>query len=189
MIKIDPITELPIRSKEGFCIHADINEPGEMIGFIDQTHPFVGYTDPNSTKKKVQCSLSCQSAADDFQILTDVFGKGDQFFRTGDLMRVDAEGFVFFVDRIGDTFRWKGENVSTTEVAAVASKLATVQEVNVYGVTVPEADGRCGMIAVKVSSDPAAYLGQWYQDLSVLPAYARPVFVRILLGGQWQVCW
>ena len=114
-----------------------------------------------------------------------MFGKGDQFFRTGDLMRIDAEGFVFFVDRIGDTFRWKGENVSTTEVAAVASKLATVQEVNVYGVSVPEADGRCGMIAVKVaSSDPAGHFGQWYHDLSVLPAYARPVFVRILQGGK-----
>ena len=93
-------------------------------------------------------------------------------------MRQDAQGFFYFVDRIGDTFRWKGENVSTTEVAGVIAAVPGVTDVAVYGVTIPNADGRAGMAAVVVTRD--FELTNLRQALTSLPAYARPVAVRIL---------
>ncbi|MCH2222928.1 MAG: AMP-binding protein, partial [Dechloromonas sp.] len=103
-VEYDPDTGEPVRDENGFCIKTDPGEPGEAIGKVgdDVRTRFEGYNDEAATKKK---------------ILHDVFEKGDMWFRTGDLMSKDAEGYIFFVDRIGDTFRWKGENVSTNEVA------------------------------------------------------------------------
>jgi fatty-acyl-CoA synthase len=144
----------PVRDERGFCIECDVDEPGEVIGKImkDASKPgqrFEGYASEAETDRK---------------ILHDVFKKGDVWFRTGDLMRKDKNGYFYFVDRIGDTFRWKGENVSTTEVEEVVGQFDGILEANVYGVQIPGRDGRAGM---------ADHLAQQ------LPEYARPVFLRI----------
>src|SRR5262249_28149432 len=105
---------------------------------------------------------------------------GDSFFRTGDLLKQDAKGYFYFIDRIGDTFRWKGENVSTQEVAEALASFPGVDMVNVYGVSVPGSDGRAGMAALIVSGpeefDPRAF---YAHAVTALPAYAVPVFVRL----------
>ena len=107
-----------------------------------------------------------------------MFEKGDAWFRTGDLMRKDEGGYFYFVDRIGDTFRWKGENVSTSEVAEAIDRFPGVVEANVYGVPVPGKDGRAGMAALVVDGklDFAALRAHLVRSL---PDYARPVFIRI----------
>lgn len=112
--------------------------------------------------------------------LHDVFTKGDMYFNTGDTFTVDEDGFVYFHDRVGDTFRWKGENVATTEVADIMNMADYIQEANVYGVAVPGHEGRAGMAAVTVTE------GQEFDSAAVfkhvqnqLPAYARPLFIRI----------
>ncbi|MFZ4686640.1 MAG: AMP-binding enzyme, partial [Hyphomonadaceae bacterium] len=124
---------------------------------------FDGYNDEKQSQKK---------------ILTDVFARGDRWFRTGDLMKMDADQYIYFVDRVGDTFRWKGENVSTSEVEIAISSMPGVKHAIVYGVAVPGQDGRAGMAAItpKEGVDLAAL----YAHLtSNLPAYARPAFVRL----------
>src|SRR6202012_5141592 len=112
------------------------------------------------------------------KILRYVFKKGDSWFRTGDLMRRDEHGYFYFVDRIGDTFRWKGENVATSEVAEALGVIPGIKEANVYGVAVPGQEGRAGMAALVVDAtfDPKL-LGVRLKDN--LPAYARPVFLRV----------
>jgi fatty-acyl-CoA synthase len=167
LVKFDVEAALPVRDAAGRCLRCAVNEVGEAIGQIMDDRGatrFEGYTDDAASGQKV---------------LRDVFFAGDAWYRTGDLMRQDAQGFFYFVDRIGDTFRWKGENVSTTEVAGVIAAVPGVTDVAVYGVTIPNADGRAGMAAVVVTQD--FELTKLRQALAVnLPAYARPVFVRIL---------
>lgn len=164
IIKFDPITEAPVRDKNGFCIDADIHEAGEYISRIESNHPlrrFDGYSDPKATQKK---------------ILQNVFQMGDQYFRSGDLLKRDQDYFVYFVDRIGDTFRWKGENCSTAEVASVLSTV--VSECVVYGMTIPGQDGRCGMALIQPNKD--INFSKIYAHLNAeLPPYAIPVFLRI----------
>jgi fatty-acyl-CoA synthase len=109
-------------------------------------------------------------------VLRDVFKPGDAWFRTGDLMRKDASGFFYFVDRLGDTFRWKGENVSTTEVAEAIMAFPDIAEATVYGVEIPGHDGRAGMAAVVGMPNLAALRAHLAERL---PAYARPVFLRL----------
>eukprot|EP01098_Paradermamoeba_levis_P004101 TRINITY_DN1788_c0_g1_i1.p1 TRINITY_DN1788_c0_g1~~TRINITY_DN1788_c0_g1_i1.p1 ORF type:complete len:631 (+),score=216.09 TRINITY_DN1788_c0_g1_i1:78-1970(+) len=166
IIKFNIEKEEPVRGADGFCIEAKTGESGEMLGQIvdgDPTRYFRGYTDPKATEKK---------------LIRDVFVKGDVWFRTGDLLRSDSEGFVYFVDRIGDTFRWKGENVSTNEVAEVISSSPGVQEVNVYGVHVPRHEGRAGMAQIIASSEFS--LEKLYSHVHHnLPSYAAPLFLRI----------
>jgi fatty-acyl-CoA synthase len=124
--------------------------------------------------------------------MRDVFEPGDAWFRTGDLLRRDAEGFYYFVDRLGDTFRWKGENVATQEVAEACDAFPGVELSAVYGVEVPGAEGRAGMAALVLEPgadfDPAAFHAHVE---SRLPAYARPAFVRLLprveLTGTFKV--
>jgi fatty-acyl-CoA synthase len=107
-----------------------------------------------------------------------VFAKDDTWFRTGDLMRKDADGYFYFVDRIGDTFRWKGENVSTTEVEETIGEFHGIAEASVYGVQVPGQDGRAGMAAIVVNGNfEIADLREHLRKK--LPAYARPLFLRI----------
>ncbi|MGB0062659.1 AMP-binding enzyme, partial [Candidatus Binatus sp.] len=124
---------------------------------------FEGYADRAATERK---------------ILRNVFEHGDAWYRTGDLMRRDEAGFFYFVDRIGDTFRWKGENVSTVEVAATVSKSPGVTETVVYGVPIPGNEGRAGMIAAVVREpfDLAAFRRYLVGELA---EYARPLFLRI----------
>jgi fatty-acyl-CoA synthase len=107
-----------------------------------------------------------------------VFGPGDAWVRTGDLMRKDEKGFFYFVDRIGDTFRWKGENVATSEVSESICAFPGVTHANVYGVAIPNSEGRAGMAALVV--EPDLDLRTFRKHLIIrLPPYARPVFLRV----------
>ncbi|MEO0591401.1 MAG: long-chain-acyl-CoA synthetase [Pseudomonadota bacterium] len=165
IVKFDVIEEEPIRGPDGFCQPADPDEPGEALGRIGTSgrEAFKGYHDKKATEQK---------------ILTDVFEIGDKWFRTGDLVRRDADGYVYFVDRIGDTYRWKGENVATNEVSDVVSKYPGIETANAYGVEVPGADGRAGMVAVTVH-DGFEMSGLAEHCKEHLPPYAVPLFVRV----------
>ncbi len=164
-VKFDVVEEEPVRGADGFCIKTDPGEPGEAIGKVgdDVRTRFEGYNDEAATKKK---------------ILHDVFEKGDMWFRTGDLMSKDAEGYIYFIDRIGDTFRWKGENVSTNEVAEFVARAPGIATANIFGVSVPGTDGRAGMAAI--TTDGEVDFDGLYAWLSEqLPKYAIPLFIRV----------
>lgn len=185
LLRTDPEDPtIPLRdSKTGLCIRCNVGEVGLMVMPIDpkgRERRFDGYTDPKATSKK---------------ILTDVRVKGDKCFNTGDLLSRDAEGFFYWSDRVGDTFRWKGENCSTTEVETVFSKCDGIYDCCVYGVAVPDCDGRAGMAIIALTVDAAsAGIGssragsfdveKVQQACAVLPAYARPMFLRIKLEGE-----
>ncbi|HYE42271.1 MAG TPA: long-chain-acyl-CoA synthetase [Caulobacteraceae bacterium] len=165
LVKFDLENEEPVRGAGGLCVEARPGEIGEALGEIgqDARHAYTGYADKAASEKK---------------ILRDVFKRGDAFFRTGDLMRQDDAGYLYFVDRIGDTFRWKGENVSTTEVAERLAGFPGVREVTVYGVPVPGAEGKAGMAALV--TDPGFEIAALKQHVDhELPAYAQPVFIRL----------
>jgi fatty-acyl-CoA synthase len=168
VVRFDVEHQQPVRNAEGFCERCDADEPGEVIGRIvnDPERPgnrFEGYAAANQNENK---------------ILQDVFEKGDAWFRTGDLMRKDERGYFYFVDRVGDTFRWKGENVSTSEVAEAINTFPGVEDANVYGVTVVGRDGRAGMAAIVCEGQ--CDLGALHAHLRAnLPDYARPLFLRI----------
>ena len=163
IVKHDADTGLPVRGADGLCLKAMVGEPGEALGFISNPAQFEGYTNAEDNARK---------------IVRDVFVADDTWFRTGDLMRVDAAGHHYFVDRIGDTFRWKGENVSTLEVANMLSSAPGVADVMVYGVNVPHADGKAGMAHLTAGKDfdLAAFADH---VMSRLARYAQPVFLRI----------
>jgi fatty-acyl-CoA synthase len=167
LVKFDVAAGVPARDAAGRCVRCAVGESGEALGQILTSQAgtrFEGYTDAAATGGK---------------ILTDVFASGDAWYRTGDLMRQDAQGFFYFVDRVGDTFRWKGENVSTGEVTAVLTACPGVEDAAVYGVPVANADGRAGMAALVVSADfELAALHRLVGER--LPAYARPLFVRLV---------
>ena len=166
LIKIDPVTEEPMRNEEGFCIDAEIGEPGEAIGPIKNDDPrlrYDGYKDQKASEKKV---------------LHDVFELGDNWFRTGDLLRRDKLNYFYFVDRLGDTYRWKGENVSTNEVAEAVSSFEGIEIANVYGVEVPGREGRAGMAALTL--DRQIDYAKFFEHVTAaLPDYAVPIFLRI----------
>ena len=168
LVKGDALSGEPARDGNGFCIRCATGEVGEALGRIrgdasSSGGEFEGYTSVRDSEQKV---------------LRDVFERGDAWYRTGDLMRMDASGFFYFVDRIGDTFRWKGENVSTTEVAAVITAFPGILEANVYGVRVPGTEGAAGMAAIV--SDGALDLAALRKHLArSLPPYARPLFLCI----------
>ncbi|KAL0968674.1 hypothetical protein UPYG_G00270050 [Umbra pygmaea] len=166
IIKYDIVREEPLRNSDGFCIKAATGEAGLLVSKITKIAPFNGYArDLKQTEKKR---------------LNDVFVKGDQYFNTGDLLWIDEENFVHFQDRIGDTFRWKGENVSTNEVSDILTMMPCIQEANVYGVKVPGHEGRAGMAAVRLNEDEHFdCTGTFRHVSSYLPAYARPRFIRI----------
>jgi fatty-acyl-CoA synthase len=167
LIRHDVATCMPERDAAGLCIACEPDEPGEAIGLIldasdSPARLFDGYTDPGASAKKE---------------LRDVFTRGDRWFRTGDLMRKDAAGYYYFVDRIGDTFRWKGENVSTTEVAGVLRAYSGIVDAAVYGVVVPGHEGRAGMAAI-TTNDHFEFAGLRDHLTANLPKYARPLFIR-----------
>ena len=168
LVKFDIDTNEPVRGDSGFCIRCEASEAGEALGRIASGAStaelrFDGYSNPEDTKRKV---------------LRDVFEKGDAWFRTGDLLRMDQSGNFYFVDRIGDTFRWKGENVSTMEVSLALLEFPGVVDATVYGVALPGHDGRAGMAAlvVKPGFESAGLLE--HLD-SRLPRYAHPLFIRL----------
>lgn len=170
VIRYDIENDEYLRDENGRCIECEPGEVGELIGAMpvqanDARGRFEGYTSKAATEKK---------------ILSGAFEDGDLFFRTGDLLKTDEDGYFYFIDRIGDTFRWKGENVSTQEVAEALGIYPGVQMTNVYGVEIPGAEGRAGMAAL-VLEDPAAFDGAAFFKLvaNSLPLYAAPVFVRL----------
>jgi fatty-acyl-CoA synthase len=171
LIRCDAETGTPLRDEAGRCIPCGPDEIGEAIGrVLDATatpaRQFDGYTDSAASEKK---------------LLSDAFAPGDRWFRTGDLMRKDASGYFTFVDRIGDTFRWKGENVATTEGAGVIRACPGITDAVVYGVTVPNHDGRAGMAAV-IPGEGFDLAALWSHLDRALPAYAQPLFLRIATG-------
>jgi fatty-acyl-CoA synthase len=168
LIRHDVKTGEPVRDQNGFCIRCDANEAGEAIQQIEKHRGgaggFEGYIDPAQSEQK---------------LLRDVFKPGDIWFRSGDLLRRDQAGHFYFIDRIGDTFRRKGENVSTSEVADVIRACPGIQDAAVYGVVVPGAEGRAGMAAIVADRDLDIAVLQQYL-IERLPSYARPIFIRFL---------
>ncbi len=168
LVKFDVASGAPLRDERGFCIKCGPNETGEALGRIgtdraDVGRRFKGYTSAEDTEKK---------------ILRNVFAPGDAWFRTGDLMRRDEKGFFYFVDRTGDTFRWKGENVATSEVAAALCAFEGVIDASVAGVEIPGCDGKAAMATVV--ADGAIDLAALRRHLAErLPPYARPLFLTI----------
>jgi fatty-acyl-CoA synthase len=170
LIRYDADMDTHPRDPRGFCIECRPGEVGEFIGHIRESRDtgarrFEGYLSAEDTERK---------------ILRDVFQPGDRWFRTGDLLREDEDGYFYFVDRVGDTFRWRSENVSTQEVGAILGACPGVETANVYGVEVPGEDGRAGMAALVLREGAAfdgaalfAYAGE------NLPRYAAPLFVRL----------
>lgn len=168
IIKVDPVTGVPIRDDQGRCVLCKPGETGEIVAIIrdDPLTKFDGYADGKATLKK---------------IYRDCFIKGDRVFSSGDLVYQDKLGYVYFNDRTGDTFKWKGENVSTTEVEAAISTAAAdpAMGCTVFGVLVPGAEGRAGMATI---TDPSRRLdlAKLLSSLkSALPSYAVPIFLRI----------
>ena len=168
LIRIDPDTNEPIRNSSGFCEIVDYNEPGEIVGEIipkSATRQFDGYKGLESQTRK--------------KILTDVFTKGDMYFHSGDIMKMDEQGYLYFTDRSGDTFRWRGENVSTTEVENTVAKILNDSQVACYGVEITGSEGRAGMIAV-VKQDDIDFVELAKEVQKRLPSYAVPLFVRLV---------
>lgn len=172
-VRIDPDSQEILRDKNGFAIVCPTGEPGEVLHKMDPAtaeQVFTGYyKNPSAgTKRKI----------------TDVFQKGDLWFRSGDMMRQDADGCVYFVDRLGDTFRWRSENVSTNEVSDALGRFEQIAEANVYGVQVPHADGRAGCAAIVPATGVTLanfdLAGLAAHAISVLPRYAVPIFVRVV---------
>lgn len=168
LIKVDPVTGQEIRGSDGLCIRSQPGEPGEFVGQIVKNHPvrdFDGYADKAATRKK---------------IVADVWRKGDMCFRSGDILVMDEFGWLYFKDRSGDTFRWKGENVSTTEVEATVSNMIDLKDAIVYGVEIPGTEGKAGMAAIH-DPEEEVDLGQLAQGIKrQLPTFAWPLFVRLV---------
>jgi len=167
LIRVDEEGE-PVRDQSGLCMMCRPGEPGEFVGKIVMGHPardFQGYVDKVATNRK---------------IISDVFRKGDMYFRSGDLLYADEFGWMYFVDRMGDTYRWRGENVSTVEVESVISSVLEQTDSVVYGVDVPGVEGKAGMAAIV--EDAAKFdLDSFLLRLKAeLPSYAIPLFVRLV---------
>jgi fatty-acyl-CoA synthase len=169
LVKYDHDAGAPVREATGYCIPCATDEVGEAIGRLTITEGggfdrFEGYSDAQSSRDK---------------LLHGVFEIGDVWYRTGDLMRRDRQGYFYFVDRVGDTYRWKGENVSTDQIAGVLASFPGITDVAVYGVSIPGHDGRAGMAALAVDENfVRASLDAHLQTR--LPAYARPLLLRIV---------
>ncbi|XP_046398342.1 long-chain fatty acid transport protein 4 isoform X2 [Ischnura elegans] len=168
IIRADPATGEPIRDKHGLCTVCKPGEPGVFVGKIipnDPLRAFHGYVDKSASDKKV---------------VRDVFRKGDAAFISGDILVMDELGYLYFKDRTGDTFRWKGENVSTSEVEAVISNEIGFRDAVAYGVEVTGLEGRAGMIAI-LDKENTLDLKMLHSGIQkALPAYARPIFIRVL---------
>ncbi|XP_018058160.1 PREDICTED: long-chain fatty acid transport protein 4 isoform X2 [Atta colombica] len=167
LIKVDEDGE-PIRNSKGLCQICEPNEPGAFIGKIlpnNPTRAFLGYVDKKASEKKV---------------IHNIFTKGDSAFLSGDILVADEWGYLYFKDRTGDTFRWKGENVSTSEIEAIISNFINYRDCIVYGVEIKDTEGKAGMAAI-YDADETLDINKVTVDIKEqLPAYARPQFVRIL---------
>lgn len=168
IIKVDEDTGEPIRDSNGLCQVAEPYEPGVFIGKILANNPsraFLGYVDKEASEKK---------------IVRNVLSHGDSAFISGDILIADELGYLYFRDRTGDTFRWRGENVSTTEVEAAISRVSDQRDAVVYGVEIPNIEGRAGMCGI-VDANGTLDLDKLAKDIAKdLPKYARPVFIRVM---------
>ncbi|KAK5993027.1 Very long-chain fatty acid transport protein [Cladobotryum mycophilum] len=173
IVELDYETDLPKRDpKTGFCKKVSSGEPGEMLYCLPAENVYERFQGYYKNPK-----------ANNAKIMRDVFAKGDAYFRTGDVMRWDSDGRIYFNDRIGDTFRWKSENVSTTEVSEAVSLHPRVREANVYGVELPHHDGRAGCVAICFDqevpdSETLRSLAEHVK--ATLPRYAQPLFLRLV---------
>ena len=166
VVKYDIDADEPVRDASGHMVRVDKGESGLLLTEVTERFGFEGYTDPKASEKK---------------LYRDVFTSGDCWFNTGDLVRDQGFKHIQFVDRLGHTFRWKGENVATTEVEAAVNRWPQVEQSVVYGVEVPNTDGRAGMAAITPSCavDAFDFAGFAAHMASALPAYARPLFLRL----------
>jgi citronellyl-CoA synthetase len=166
IVKYDVEEDTAIRDENGYLQKIKVGQTGLLLGEISQSNPFLGYTSEEATESK---------------ILHNVFAQGDEWFNTGDLVRDIGFGHIQFIDRTGDTFRWKGENVSTTEVEEVANTLPQIFLSTVYGVKMPDGEGRAGMVAIIPEDKHDNFdLAKLYEHFNrALPSYAIPKFVRI----------
>lgn len=168
LVRCEEETGEIIRNSDGFCIRCKPGEAGVFIGKIEQKkalNSYVGYADKKASEKKV---------------LRDVFSKGDMFFNSGDILVTDLYGYYYFKDRTGDTFRWRGENVATSEVEGVITNIVGLKDCAVYGVDIPGTEGKAGMAAI-VDTEGKLDLVQLGAGIrGSLPAYARPLFIRVL---------
>jgi fatty-acyl-CoA synthase len=165
-VEFDPDTGMPTRDGAGHVRRVPRGEPGLLISPINRLSPFDGYTDAEATEKK---------------LIRNAFKDGDVWFNTGDVMRPQGMNHAAFADRLGDTFRWKGENVATTEVEAALSADPQIEECTVFGVQIPDTGGRAGMAAVKMRDD-AQFDGIGLAEslYDRLPGYAIPLFIRVV---------
>lgn len=165
-VEYDPDTGAPLRGDDGRVRRVPAGEPGLLLSPVNRLQPFDGYTDPESSEKK---------------LVRNAFREGDCWFNTGDVMSPQGLGHAAFVDRLGDTFRWKGENVATTQVEAALASDDSVEDCTVFGVEVPRTGGRAGMAAVKLR-DGAEFDGKSLARAvyEQLPGYALPLFVRVV---------
>ncbi|XP_037546092.1 long-chain fatty acid transport protein 1 [Nematolebias whitei] len=157
-----------LRDSQGLCIPCQPGEPGMIVGRIidgDPLRRFDGYADQDSTGQK---------------IAHNVFQMGDSAYVSGDVLEMDECGYMYFKDRSGDTFRWRGENVSTTEVEGVLSGLLGHSDVAVYGVSVPGVEGKAGMAAIAHTGGTLDLDAFWIAVKKSLPSYARPIFLRLM---------
>lgn len=172
-IRIDVDTEEVIRTSDGFAVQCKIDEPGELINKVDPAMEEIVFTRYYKNK-----------ASEEKKKLRDVFVKGDLWYRSGDLLREDGDGCLYFADRLGDTFRWHSENVSTNEVGETLGEFSQIAEVNVYGAQVPHTDGRAGCAAITpiagVTPQRFDFAGLAQFALANLPRYAVPVFIRLV---------
>ena len=165
-VEYDPDTGAPLRDDSGRVRRVPPGAPGLLISPVNRLQPFDGYTDPAASEKK---------------LIRNAFRAGDCWFNTGDVMSPQGMGHAAFVDRLGDTFRWKGENVATTQVEAALACDESVEECNVFGVEIPRTGGRAGMAAIKLR-DGAEFDGKSlaHTVYEQLPSYALPLFVRVV---------
>src|SRR5277367_4332319 len=165
-VQYDTDTGAPLRGADGRVLRVPNGEPGLLLSPVTKLQPFDGYTDPSASEKK---------------LVRNAFRDGDCWFNTGDVMSPQGMGHAAFVDRLGDTFRWKGENVATTQVERALGSNKSVEECTVFGVEIPRTGGRAGMAAVKLR-DGADFDGKALAETvySQLPVYALPLFLRIV---------
>ncbi|XP_029033779.1 long-chain fatty acid transport protein 4 [Osmia bicornis bicornis] len=168
LLRVDEETGEPLRGPDGLCIRCKPGESGIFVGKINPKrvlNDFSGYADTKASEQK---------------ILRDVFKKDDRVFNSGDILVMDEMGYFYFKDRTGDTFRWHGENVATSEVEGVVSNVIGLKDAVVYGVEVPGAEGKAGMAAI-YDPDYSLNIKEMAEGVKKsLPSYARPLFVRVL---------
>ncbi|XP_041815994.1 long-chain fatty acid transport protein 6 [Chelmon rostratus] len=166
LVKYDMLKDEPVKDQYGFCQRVEKGETGLLLSKVGALSPFFGYAGSKQLTEK--------------KLMRNVFAKGDAYFNTGDLMAEDQEGFICFRDRVGDTFRWKGENVATTEVTEALGLVDFIQEVNVYGVEIPGHEGRAGMAAMILRPGFTFNGKKLFEHVTRdLPAYACPLFIRL----------